>query len=224
MIRTLVVDDDYRVADINAAYVAKVEGFEVMAQVHTAGDAYQTVESKRPDLLLLDLYLPDAHGLDLMRRLQTIPGPRPDVIVITAARDAESVRSAIQLGALHYLVKPFTFDRLADRLTGYRQLRASLAKLGEASQEDVDQLYALVRTPTPPKLPKGQSLPTMTQILAVVRSSPAALDAVDIAERVGISRPTAQRYLTQLVESGLVELSLRYGVAGRPSHRYRARQ
>lgn len=223
MIRTFVVDDDFRVADLHAAFVERVDGFSVIGRAHTAQVVFDAVTADPPDLLLLDLYLPDAHGLDLLRRLQARSGPRPDVIVITAARDADSVRTALQLGAVGYLVKPFAFHVLADRLLAYRELRQRLATLDQASQEDVDSLYSLVRTPSPLRLPKGQSEPTMRKILDVVRGCAHELETVEVAERVGISRATAQRYLAELVRAGFLELTLQYGTTGRPTHRYRAR-
>jgi response regulator of citrate/malate metabolism len=229
VIRTLVVDDDFRVAEIHAAYVARVPGFRVVGTAGTAAEAYDKVHSEQPDLVLLDLYLPDEHGLSLLRRLRHngdggVAVARPDVIVITAARDVESVRAAMQLGSVHYLVKPFPYARLHERLTTYRELRDSIDRLGEASQDDVDKLYGLLRAPGTPRVPKGQSLPTMTRVLETVRDSADALTAAEIAERVGISRPTAARYLAELTKSGLVELDLHYGSTGRPAHHYRAKR
>lgn len=160
-----------RVADIHAAYVAKVPGFAVLGQAHTAAEAYEFVRSHPPELLLLDLYLPDEHGLGLMQRLRDLPEPHPDVIEITAARDVDSIRAAMQLGAVHYVVKPFGFARLAIRLDGYRELRAGLTSMSQACQDDVDKPYGLLRRPAEPKLPKGQSLPTMTRILDTVRAA-----------------------------------------------------
>lgn len=221
MIRTLVVDDDYRVADIHAAYVGRVEGFAVTGQAHSAAAAYTAIQEQPTDLVLLDLYLPDEHGLALTRRIQALPR-RPDVMVISAARDIHSLRTAMQLGAVHYLVKPFTFDLLRDRLAAYRKLRERIARLDQASQEDVDDLYALMRQPAMLRLPKGQSEPTMSRILDALRASPDDVSAAELADAVGISRPTAQRYLAQLVRAGLVDLDLRYGTAGRPLHQYRA--
>jgi response regulator of citrate/malate metabolism len=219
MIRTLVVDDDFRVAEVNSAYVDKVQGFTVCGRAHTAKDAQTAIDSLRPDLVLLDLYLPDEHGLQLLRRVRSQSAP-PDVMVITAARDADNIRAAMQLGAVHYLVKPFTFERLAEQLSSYRALHTSVARLHEASQEDVDRLYALMRPVS--RAPKGTSAPTVGAVLEILRRSDRAMTAGEIAEHVGISRPTAQRYLTHLLEGGLVQRDLNYGSTGRPSHRYHA--
>jgi response regulator of citrate/malate metabolism len=175
-----------------------------------------------PDLVLLDLYLPDEHGLALMRRILTIDGPRPDIIVITAARDLSSVRTAMRLGAVHYLVKPFGFGRLAERLGAYRDLRSRLGTLtDEADQDDVDTLYGLLRTG--PRADKGYSSSTMGLVREAVRAADPDISAAELATRIGISRPTAQRYLSHLARQGTVEILLRYGLTGRPEHRYRAR-
>jgi response regulator of citrate/malate metabolism len=220
VITTLVVDDEPRIADIHAAYVSKVPGFTVLGLAHSAAEAFSLVDAARPDLLLLDLYLPDEHGLDLLQRVHESRGHRPDTIVITASRDVDSVRRALQLGALHYVVKPFGFRQLADRLEAYRELRAGLDKLRETNQSDVDKLFELSRGGGPPSGPPP--LHTMQLVLASVRDSSGKPTAAEVAKTVGISRPTAQRYLAQLVAMGLLELDLQYGTAGRPSHRYRA--
>lgn len=220
MITTLVVDDEPRIADIHAAYVNKVPGFTVLGLANSAAEAFSLVEAARPDLLLLDLYLPDEHGLDLLQRVHEARGHRPDTIVITASRDVDSVRRALQLGALHYVVKPFGFRQLAERLEAYRELRAGLAKLRETNQSEVDKLFELSRGGGSSSGPVP--LHTMTLVLTAVRNSTSKPTASEVASDVGISRPTAQRYLAQLVSMGLLELDLQYGTAGRPSHRYRA--
>ena len=226
MISTLVIDDDPRVADIHAAFVAKVPGFAVTGLAYGAQEAYETVCATEPDLLLLDLYLPDEHGLALLHRLHQRGGLQPDAIVITAARDVQSVRAAMQLGALHYVVKPFGFRQLAERLEGYQAMRESMTGLREPSQADVDKLFSLLRTgdssPSDVSSPSS-TFPTMSAVLQAVRNSQQQPSASEVAADVGISRATAQRYLAQLVASGLLELELQYGSAGRPSHRYRLR-
>ncbi|WP_035846177.1 response regulator [Kitasatospora azatica] len=227
MISTLVVDDDFRVSAIHAAYVGRVPGFEVAGQRTSVAGAVEAVRELRPDLLLLDVYLPDGSGLDVLRTLTADgSGSRPDALVITAARDLASVRAAMQLGATGYLVKPFGFAVLAERLDGYRELRermAALADSAENGQAEVDALFSAVRPAALPAVPaKGHSAPTLSVVLAAVRSEPGDLSASQVAERTGVSRATAQRYLSYLVREGLVRLDLRYGTTGRPEHRYRS--
>ena len=219
MITTLIVEDDCHVATIHAAYVRKLRGFSVAGQASSVAGARTEIRRLAPALVLLDLYLPDGHGLELVRETLTTKGSRPDFLVITAARDMASVRAAMQLGTVHYLVKPFSFAQLEERMNSYRDLQGRLERTVEAEQHDVDALYGLLRGPAP--LPKGQSGPTMASIRQLLQASPDDVSASEIAEMVGISRSTAQRYLAELARQGKIELHLHYGTTGRPEHRYR---
>ncbi len=224
MIETLIIEDDYHVATIHGAYLRRIDGFEVTGHASTLASGRAEIQRLAPALVLLDIYLPDGNGLDLVREALEVAGPRPDFLVITAARDMKSVRAAMQLGAVHYLVKPFTFAQLDERLIAYRELARRLDRIGdaeerEAEQHEVDALYSLLRGPT--GLPKGQSGPTMASIRDLLEAASEELSAADIASHIGISRSTAQRYLAELARQGKVELRLHYGAAGRPEHRYR---
>ena len=220
MIRTVVVDDDYRVAAIHAAYLGKVPGFEAIAQVHTAAAAIEAVDRLAPDLLLLDLYLPDEHGLEVVAKLRQEDHPRADVIVITAAKDADSVRAAMQHGALHYLLKPFSFPALRDKLLSYAQMRARLDVLRTADQRSVDRVFGALRAPDHAAAGKGRSGYTLTAVEELLAGREGDLSASEVAGLTGMSRATAQRYLTHLHELGRVTIRLRYGASGRPEHRY----
>jgi response regulator of citrate/malate metabolism len=220
VIRTLVVDDDYRVAAIHAVSIDRVPDFTCVGQAHTAEQARRSVRELEPELLLLDVYLPDEDGLSLLRGLNAEGAAAPDSIVITAARDLGTVRTAMHLGAVYYLVKPFGLPQLRKQLEAYRLWRQQASGTGEADQETVDALYGILRGgaggPGVGPLP-----PTMRKVLEAVHSSPDPLAASALAARLGISRPTAQRYLTELHRRGALELELEYGNAGRPVHRYR---
>jgi response regulator of citrate/malate metabolism len=226
VIEVLVVDDDFRVAEINSAYVAKVQGFRVAARAHTAAQALATLEHTRIDLVLLDHYLPDESGLTLVRRMRQL-GHHADVIMVTAARDVATVRAAMRLGALQYLVKPFGFAGLRAKLDGYAALRRTLdgfggAGDGEAGQEQVDRIFGALRvaSASPAALPKGHSAPTADLIRRVLRAAERPLSAHEVAERAGLSRSTAQRYLKHLEQAGRLRLTLKYGDTGRPEHLY----
>jgi response regulator of citrate/malate metabolism len=223
MIGVLVVDDDFRVAQIHAEFVGQIPGMHVVGHAHTAAAALDAVSRHQPDLVLLDIYLPDASGLRVLRRLRALPEHRPDVMLLTAARDMPAVRAAMQEGALHYLIKPVDFATLRERLIAYAELHALRRREGDVDQQEVDRLFALMRrgTRTTAALPHGAASPTAEQIVTVLRDAEADLSAQEVAERVGISRATAQRYLSALARTDAVSLELRYGSTGRPEHRYR---
>ena len=224
MIGVLIVEDDYHVATIHAAYVRRVEGFEVVGHASTAARARAELSRATADLVLLDLFLPDGGGLELLRETLAGPQARPDFLVITAARDMKSVRTAMRLGAIHYLVKPFDFAQIEERLIAYRTMQRRLERMGtaeerEAEQHEVDALFGVMRGPA--SAAKGQLGPTMALIRDLLNESDEAISAAAIAEQIGISRSTAQRYLAALARQGDVELRLHYGSTGRPEHRYR---
>jgi response regulator of citrate/malate metabolism len=224
VIRTLVIDDDYRVAGIHAASVDRVDGFHCVGQAHTAAEARDAITRLKPALLLLDVHLPDEDGLSLLRSLKAAGGAVPDCILITAARDLHAVREAIRLGAMYYLVKPFSFDKLRAQLDVYRTWREQVERadpLDLGDQAAVDELFQLRNTSAPTLASPNQLPPTMDKILHVVQNSATPASASDIAQTLGMSRPTAQRYLTELQRRGLLELDVSYGATGRPAHRYR---
>lgn len=221
-LEVLVVDDDYRVAGVHSAYVERTDGFTVVGQAHTAVDALDLAARLSPDLVLMDIYLPDGNGLDVVRALLEEPHP-PGVIVISAARELTAIRASMQLGAVHYLVKPFGYQVLADQLDAFQRLHRYFDSLeGAAEQADVDKLFQLMRSPDRGAAPhpKGHSAPTRDIVLAAVRECADDISATEIAEQVGISRATAQRYLNYLQRQGVVTLQLRYGATGRPEHSY----
>lgn len=220
MIRTLVVDDDFMSASIHRSFVERVAGFTVVGEAHSGAEALRLVEQLRPDLVLLDIYLPDVSGIEVIRRLRLEHEQSVDVIAVTAAKDVKTLRSAMQGGVVQYLVKPFPFELLRDRLERYAALTRRFERLEEATQGDVDQLFSLLRVEGSRRLPKGISAPTLALVADTVRDA-GELTAVEAAARAGVSRGTARRYLDYLASIGSVELTLRYGAAGRPEHVYR---
>jgi response regulator of citrate/malate metabolism len=216
VIRVLVVDDDFRVADLHAQFVAAVPGFQVVGVAHSCAGARESVAELTPDLVLLDRYLPDGSGLDLLRELGC------DVILVTAASDAASVRAALGRGAVNYLVKPFTKLDLADRLRAYARYHSHLAEDRPLDQGEIDRSVRLLREGDQlgAGLRKGRSTQTAGLVVDLLRASPEPLSAGDVSAELGISRPTAQRYLADLAGDGRVSVTLRYGSTGRPEHRY----
>jgi two-component system CitB family response regulator len=220
VIRTVVVDDDARVADLHCLYLQQLEDFEVVGVAPTGREALDLVATLEPDLVLLDIYLPDMSGIDVLRRLRE-QQRQVDVMTITAAKDVATLRAAIHGGSIHYMIKPFTFTAFRERLESYAVVSSRLRVVGEASQDDVNRLYGIVRTDEGAELPKGLSRTTCNLVMETLESRSTAVSSTEVAEIAGLSRVTARRYLDHLVRTGFAEVSLQYGAPGRPEHQYR---
>jgi two-component system response regulator DctR len=144
-----------------------------------------------------------------------------DAIVVTAAKDVDSLRTAMAAGALRYIVKPFNFDRFRDALQSYQRFIGRRAALEAVEQDDVDRLYASMAAPPDQSLPKNLHRPTLDLVVNCLHEQSESLSALDVADRTGLSRATARRYLEYLEARGRAVMQLRYGAAGRPEHRYR---
>ena len=219
----LVVDDDFMVARVHRTFVERVSPFRVVGTANTGEQAIKAVGELRPDLVLLDLYLPDVFGLDLIPRLRS-GGHDCDVMVISAAREADAVRGAVRQGVVDYLLKPFDYEDLKPRLERYATQRGRLLTTVVRGQADVDRVLAGAFTPAPAgALPKGLSVETAELIERALRDADGTLSAAESAAVTGISRVSARRYLEHFHTTGNADVSLRYGTAGRPERRYSRR-
>ncbi|WP_406830183.1 response regulator [Pedococcus sp. KACC 23699] len=219
----LVVEDEPVALEAHAAYVGRVEGFEVVATAGTAKAALQALQTVRVDIVLLDMNLPDGHGLDIIRAMRAA-GHRADVIAVTSARDLAIVRGAVSLGVVQYLLKPFVFATLRDRLEAYAAYRRQLPSSEQVdSQAQVDDVLAGVRPSTRTSLPKGMSEDLLSRVTRMLQDTAATtgMSASELGERVGVSRVTARRYAEFLCETRVVVRRSRYAGQGRPEVEYR---
>ena len=222
MIRVLVVEDEPVAAEAHRAYVDRTDGFATVGVAGTGAAALDALGRTAVDLVLLDLHLPDASGLDLCRRIRAV-GADVDVLAVTSARELATVRAAAVHGVVGYLLKPFTYPALRDRLAAYAEYRAQLTAGGDvAGQAEIDRVLGTVRPARSTPLPKGMGRETLDAVVAAVRQG-TGLSAAETAELIGASRITARRYLEYLAETGLVDRVPRYGGAGRPELEYRWR-
>jgi response regulator of citrate/malate metabolism len=225
-VRVLVVEDEQLAAEAHASYTNRVEGFEVAAVARSAGEAARALAADPTiDLVLLDMHLPDGHGLGLLQRLRAA-GHLCDVIAVTSARDADVVRHAVAQGVVLYLLKPFSFATFRTKLEQYAAYRDQLAEASsDVVQADVDKLMGTLRSrSSSTQLPKGMSPESLQQVTDALRTAERALSASEVAEVIGASRVTARRYLEHLADEGRVDRTPRYGGSGRPEVEYRWRR
>lgn len=211
-LRVLIVDDDFHVAALHAAHVESVPGFTALPPVHDARLVSKAVADLSPDLMLVDVFLPHGSGMDLLRSVDV------DAFVLSAASESATVATAFRRGALAYLLKPFDPKQLTARLRAYARYRRQLDGGSQLDQTDIDRAQRTMAGPEETTTVSSGATTEAAVLEAVTDAGEAAV--MDVARRVGISRATAQRYLSQLVQSGSLRLELRYGSRGRPEHRY----
>jgi response regulator of citrate/malate metabolism len=217
-IAVLVVDDEQVIAQAHAQYVARVPGFAVAGVVNSGAETLRFVRDRRADLVLLDFNLPDLGGLEVCRRLRAARASC-DVIAVTSNRDLAAVREAVSLGVVQYLLKPFAFSAMREKLERYRDYRDQVGADGAvAAQSEVDRAFAVLRSAPAASLPSGLSGETLEAVSRHVQGEPAS--ALEVATACGVSRVTARRYLEHLTQSGLLERRQRHRGSGRPEIEY----
>lgn len=219
MIRILLVEDDPMVQQINKQFVAQVDGVSVVGTATNGEDALEKLEKFQPDLVLLDIYMPKLDGIQTIRLFRE-RGYQVDVIIISAASDAETIQTMLRNGAVDYIIKPFQFERLKQALERYQLIQKTL-KDERVTQKQIDEWMYKHAQPQQVSLPKGLNETTLRQIEQHMSQATNAQSADEVAEAVGIARVTARRYLEYLEKVGQIEKEVQYGAIGRPIHRYR---
>lgn len=86
MLRVAIAEDDFRIAQVQERFLLEVDGIEVVGKALNAKETLEMLEEKKVDLLLLDIYMPDEMGTDLLPKIRA-QFPHVDVIVVTAATE-----------------------------------------------------------------------------------------------------------------------------------------
>lgn len=227
----LVVEDDFRIADIHRAFIEQSDGFYVvgMARNGSEAKAIMAEQSASIQLILLDAYLPDVEGLELLWAIRR-DYVHVDIVMVTAAREVETISEALRGGVFDYLIKPIEAVRMTQMLTRFRLEREALANRAEMNQDELDSVLARLKPGEPLRannqtlpqaLPKGIDRLTLRRVIDALAAAPDSLTAMQMARTMGASRSTARRYLEFLVAEQAVSAELGYGDVGRPERRYR---
>jgi two-component system response regulator DctR len=220
--RVVVIEDDPMVQEINRQFIESVPSFRVVGMAGNGEDGIKLVQELKPDLVVMDIFMPVWDGIKTLQQLRSA-NEAVDVIVITAAKDKATIQTMLRNGAMDYIIKPFKFERIQQALENYRSFRLRMEQDGTVSQAEVDQLLfrkVADSLPDQNQLPKGLNAITLQQILLHLKEQGSPLSAEEVAEKVGIARVTARRYLEYLEKTGKVNRDVSYGGVGRPTNRY----
>lgn len=219
--RVMIIEDDLAIAQLHQRYLEQIGGYQVIGIATTKLEANLQLDILSPDLLLLDVYLPDGTGIEILQDLRS-KNLSCDVILITAARDVDTLQQAMRGGVVDYLLKPVVFPRLEAALKKYVVQKHQLNHTHDLDQSIVDKMLQTSNATDAPskRLPKGIDGVTLDKIKALF-SSNENLTADEAGEQIGASRTTARRYLEYLISTGELEADLNYGTVGRPERTYR---
>ncbi|MCT4478957.1 response regulator [Peribacillus frigoritolerans] len=222
-IRAVIAEDDFRVADIHEKFLKNFDEIEVVGKAVNAKKALRILEQKSPDLLLLDVYMPDQLGTDLLPDIRE-KFPNVDIIMITAATDKEQLEKALHYGVENYLIKPVEMKRFNQVIEEYLKKVHLMKSKQEIDQDFVDLILkkgsSVSETNDGPSLPKGVDEITLAKVIEVLEASDIGLSAEQVSGQIGASRTTARRYLEYLISVKKCKAEVVYGVVGRPERRY----
>lgn len=214
--KVLIVEDDPMVRTINKGYLKKIDGKIKVYEASDINTAKTVLESQPVDLILLDVYLGEGRGPELLTwaRMRSMD---LEVVLITADNSYETVSTAFRLGAVDYLIKPFSYKRFAEAIEKVRVKRSAIVGSQAVSQEDIDKMLTNNREQTSEK---GINPVTYQMVMDGLITSGEPQTAQDLADKIQLARVTVRRYLEYMVEQGNVEEQLNYGKVGRPNKYY----
>ncbi len=225
-ITVVIIEDDENAVNIYKQFTNQLDQFTVIATASTGKQALNILHAAQPDLILLDIFLPDMNGIDLLREIRR-EYRGIDVILITAANDTETVSEAIRGGAFGYLIKPIIIDKLLATLNQYDMTRRQLHNSNLVNQDKVDTLFRTISNSNTANdvqmnsLPKGIDKHTLKMVRSKIQNVNGSLNADELGQLVGISYSTMRRYLEYLVSCNEMEVEVLYGSVGRPERKYK---
>ncbi|UOQ92397.1 response regulator [Halobacillus shinanisalinarum] len=226
MFRVVIAEDDFRVAQIHEEFLAKEKKMQLVGKASNAKETLQLLEEHSVDLLLLDVYMPDELGTELLHKIRE-RHPRVDMIMITAATDKAFLEKAINYGVQDYLIKPVTIQQFQESLARYQKKKNMLQSTEEVNQDILEQVFGSgsgQKEQDVPSLPTGIDFRTLEKIKTILMRENDGITSEKAGERIGASRTTARRYLEYLVGINEASVEQVYGIVGRPERRYYSNQ
>ena len=216
----MIVEDDPMVAMINEQFVNRCGDFSVTHRCSNGEDALAILGSAPVDLVIMDVYMPRLDGIETLKKIREKDIP-VSVIMVTAANDNSTVEEAVRLGAIDYLVKPFTFDRFKQALEKFRSGKQVLDADRTLDQKNIDILMGNATTVRQEQEPKGIQDKTRERLMDCLAVSGEWLTGEEISEKTELSVVTVRKYMNYLVDTGEVHGRMHYETGGRPSMLYR---
>ncbi|MCP8616174.1 response regulator transcription factor [Salirhabdus salicampi] len=218
MVRVAIAEDDFRVANIHEQFLSKIDGVYVVGKALNGKDTLHLLHNKEVDLLILDIFMPDMLGTDILKAVKQ-EHPNTDVIMITAVSEGSIVADSLRHGVMDYIIKPVTLDRFVRTIENYKE-KVQLFKQEQVTQGMIDGYLGYSQNNALDNTPKGIDPLTLDKVKEILRKQSRGITAEEMGEKMGASRTTARRYLEYLISTGEGKAELEYGIVGRPERKY----
>lgn len=219
MIKIIIAEDDYRIAQIHEAFIERIDGLDLMGKAKNAEETIEMLNMHEVDLILLDIYMPDRLGTDLLHQIRS-DYPGVDIIMITAAKEKPFIRKAMEYGVFRYLIKPLQLEEFTEAIEEYKKFKEILNEdEGEIEAGHLQKLFSY-NLKEEKNLPTGIDSITLGKVVELIEMRPEGLTSEQVGSEMGASRTTARRYLEYLVGTGKARAESVYGIVGRPERKY----
>lgn len=221
MLKVAIAEDDFRVAELHEKFLSKINGVELVGKAKSGRETLELVNRVSIDLLLLDIYMPDMLGIDLIEIIKK-KNPKIGMIMITAANEKSMVETALQIGVFDYIIKPVKIERFIAAIERYKYAKYQLEDQQEIEQAVLDHYFGYIHQQAAPSksTPKGIDPLSLEKVKTIMSSYTLGMTAEEMGEKMGASRTTARRYLEYLISIGEGKAELEYGIVGRPERVY----
>lgn len=224
-VNVVIAEDDFRIAQIHEEFLSRVKGMKLIGKALNAKETMNLLNSQAVDLLLLDIYMPDQLGTDLLAEIRE-NFPEVEIILITAAREKEYLKKALKFGVHHYLIKPVTMEHFVETLEKFKQSKKLLDSVSEINQDLLNRFFGSGKEEKEDRgdLPAGIDYLTLNKVSKILSEERKGLSADKVGEKMGASRTTARRYLEYLVSTNKAYVEQEYGIVGRPERNYHIKE
>jgi DNA-binding NarL/FixJ family response regulator len=186
---SLLVADDHQVVRLGLRNILEGTGVNVTAEATTGEEVFQKIASEKPDVVLLDVRMPNGDGLHVLGRLK-LEHPELPVIMFSSYDNPTYVARAVALGAAGYVLKHDTRDRLLESI--------QLAMRGESawSREELRRVTGALATP---RVVSDVEVPLTQRESEVLRQLANGLTNKEIAQALGISYETVKEHVQHIL-------------------------
>lgn len=217
--KILMIEDEPLIQRIHQGYLHKIDAIYQIVGSKDLDEARQYLKNDDIDLILLDIHLKGAHGLDLLSEIDRLTKV-PDVIIISAATQSQFAQQALQAGVIDYLIKPFTFERFQQAIQKWQQKRSMLQQ-EFIDQASLDALFQPTVTNNPTiEIEKGLSKDTLIQILNHLTNRQVSFTIQELATELSLSHVSIRKYIQFLEQHQILTSETIYLKVGRPHQRY----